>query len=86
MVFDIKIRFLEVFCFRWSNFQVCTTLGAHHMRHDIFRVCNKGASQGHGEGWGRGKPLPRNWGLEVQRIPSTRSAAQRASADFAKDH
>ena len=24
---DVKIRFLEVFCFRWSNFQVGTTLG-----------------------------------------------------------
>ena len=26
---DVKIEFLEVFRFRWSNFQVCTTLGAH---------------------------------------------------------
>ena len=24
---DVKIRFLEVFCFRWSNFQVGTMLG-----------------------------------------------------------
>ena len=24
---DVKIRFLEVFCFRWSIFEVGTTLG-----------------------------------------------------------
>ena len=30
-LFDVKIRFLEVFCFGWSNFQVGTTLGAKIM-------------------------------------------------------
>ena len=59
MVFDIKIRFLEVFCFRWSNFQVCRTLGARKKRQMMLIDPATGARpQATGRGRGGVNPSP----------------------------
>ena len=57
MVFDIKIRFLEVFCFRWSNFQVCRTLGARKKR-QIVLIGAATAPRPQATGRGRGGVNP----------------------------
>ena len=31
-LFDVKIMFLEAFCYKWSKFQVRRTLGAYHIQ------------------------------------------------------